>query len=64
MVVHLEKKTRGPSTHCYNEISTPLPPKTPQERPTHSCITDPKIQSQPEDGPNIGPKHVVVIILL
>ena len=27
-------------------------------------ITDPKVQSQPEDGPDIGPKHVVVIILL
>jgi len=39
-------------------------PRTPQERSTHSCITDPKVQSQPEDGPHIGPKHVVVIILM
>ena len=39
-------------------------PRTPQESSTHSCITDPKVQSQPEDGPHIGPKHVVVIILL
>jgi len=37
---------------------------TPQERSTHSCITDPKVQSQPEDSPHIGPKHVVVTILL
>jgi len=30
----------------------------------HPCITDPEIQSQPEDGPHIGPKHVVVVTLL
>jgi len=45
--------------------SRPAPsPKTHLERSMHSCITDPKVQSQPEDGPHIGPKHVVVIILL
>jgi len=44
--------------------SRPAPsPRTPQERSTHSCITDRKVQSQPEDGPHIGPKHVVIILL-
>jgi len=26
-------------------------------------MRDPKVQSQPEDGPHIGPKHVVIILL-
>jgi len=39
-------------------------PYTPQERSTHPCITDPEVQSQPEDGPHIGPKHVVVTLLV
>ena len=30
---------------------------------TRSCIAAPKVKSQPEDGPNIGPKHVVVFLL-
>jgi len=29
-----------------------------------TSITDPKVQSQLEDGSHIGPKHIVVIILL
>jgi len=53
--------TTVPVPHWYNEILNRPPP---QERSTHSCITDPKVQSQPEDGPHIGPKHVVVVILL
>jgi len=31
---------------------------------THSCVTDPKVQSEPEDGPHIVPKHVFVLFLL
>ena len=62
MVVHLNK----PGTMVPTVImrSRPPSPRTPQERSTHSCITDPKVQPQPEDGPHIEPKHVVVTTLL
>jgi len=28
-----------------------------------TCIADLQVKSQPEDGPHIGPKHVVVFLL-
>jgi len=31
--------------------------------PHTSCIAAPKVKSQPEDGPHIGPKHVVVVLV-
>ena len=31
--------------------------------PSSGCIAVPKVKSQPEDGPHIGPKHVVVVLV-
>ena len=43
---------------------TPPPnPQYPKRTPHTSCIAAPKVKSQPEDGPHIGPKHVVVVLL-
>ena len=56
-------KTPEYGTHWYEISNSPPPPEPPKNRPTHSCITDPKVQSQPEDGPHIGPKHVVINLL-
>jgi len=50
-------------TVIMRSLRAPPSRRTPQERPTHSCITDPKVQSQPEDGPDIGPKRIVIILL-
>jgi len=39
-------------------------PNTLTEHPTHtSCIAALYVKSQPEDGPHIGLKHVVVFLL-
>jgi len=38
-------------------------PQYPQRTPHTSCIADLYVKSQPEDGPHIGPKHVVVFQL-
>jgi len=53
----------GHGTHySNNEISFP-PPPTPRKTPHTSYITDMLVESQPEDGTYIGPKHVVVFLL-
>jgi len=62
MAVHL-KKTRDHGTHCYNKTRPPSP-ELPENAPRIPVLTDPKVQSQPEDGPHIGSKHVVAITLL
>ena len=36
---------------------------TSRQTPHTSCIADLQVESQPEDGPHIGPKHVVVFLL-
>ena len=43
---------------------SPHPTPTNLKKKTHtSCIAAPKVKSQPEDGPHIGPKHVVVVLV-
>ena len=34
-----------------------------KEHPRTPCIAVPKVKSQSEDGPHIGPKHVVVVLV-
>jgi len=38
-------------------------PQYPQRTLQTSCIADLYVKSQTEDGPHIGPKHVVVFLL-
>jgi len=39
------------------------PPHPPTQTPHTSCTIDLQVKSQSEDGPHIGPKHVVVFLL-
>ena len=43
---------------------SPHPTPTNLKEHSHtSCIAAPKVKSQPEDGPHIRPKHVVVVLV-
>jgi len=69
MIIHLYVIAPGHGTHYWNnEISIPVSP--PQPNPQHPKNTPHilysrpwKVKSQPEGGPHIGPKHVVVSLL-
>ena len=45
------------------DLLPPPNPQQPKRTPHTSCIAAPKVKSQPEDGPYIGPKHVVVVLV-
>ena len=42
---------------------SPHPTPNNIKEPHTSCIAAPKVKSQPENGPHIGPKHVVVVLV-
>ena len=45
----------GTRSRCFTSETT--------RTPHTSCIAAPKVKSQPEDGPDIGPKHAVVVLV-
>jgi len=58
--------TLGMKCHKYHsneKVDSPPSPHEPKRTPHTSCIDAPKVKSQPEDGPHIGPKHVVVVLV-
>jgi len=63
MVDHLEK-TGAMAPTAIIRSRTPYPQNSSRTLHEFPVKTDPKVQSQPEDGTYIGPKHVVVITLL
>ena len=52
-----------PTSETTRSRSPPPNPQYPKRTPHTSRIAAPKVKSQPEDGPHIGPKHVVVVLV-